>query len=381
MNVHAILVQCSTLDNKFISSSFAMCRRFNKINFIFTIIEIKVMNPILAFAKLIRLPNLLLIALTQYAIRFCIVAPILMKTGVELQLAELDFFLVCLSTVMIGAAGYIINDYFDLRIDRVNRPERIIVGKFIKRRVVMGAHIVINSLAILIALYLAYIMKDFKLVLIQLLTAGALWYYSLSFKKQVLTGNVVIAILAALVPFLAGFYEMKLQNMNAEETVNSLMFTMEVGTAYDDVFSSVMSNFYRIWMLILAFSFFAFLSTMIREIIKDIEDYEGDKKYMSNTLPVMYGIKRAKWVAYGFIVILVAAVAYVQSQLFLAYNDMISLLYLLFAVQMPTLYVFYKLTQAKEKKDFSTLSMNVKLVMLGGVGYCLLLYYIFSITV
>ena len=144
-------------------------------------------------------------------------------TGViKILLSELDFFLLSLTTVLIAAAGYIINDYFDVKIDRVNNPNEVIIGKHIKRRVAMGAHIVINFLAIILAVFVAYRMGMIKLAAIQVLAVGALWYYSVSFKRQLLIGNIVVAILAALVPFVAGLYEMLLQYGNIENTIATL---------------------------------------------------------------------------------------------------------------------------------------------------------------
>jgi 4-hydroxybenzoate polyprenyltransferase len=150
------------------------------------------MNPVIAFIKLIRFPNLILLVLSQYAIRFGIISPIIYHfsgdeniQNVGLKMAEFDFFLLSLSSVMIAAAGYIINDYFDVKADRINRPEKIIVGKYLKRRIAMGAHIVINIIALLIGAYLAYKLDVWNLVLFQILPAGALWYYSTVFKKQV----------------------------------------------------------------------------------------------------------------------------------------------------------------------------------------------------
>jgi 4-hydroxybenzoate polyprenyltransferase len=183
------------------------------------------MNPIIAFIKLIRLPNLIIIVLTQYAIRYGIIYAILNSVSddveVSLLMSNLDFFLLCLSTVMIAAAGYIINDYFDVRVDRVNRPDKIIVGKHLKRRIAMGSHVIINSIAIIIAGYLAYKIGDWKLIFIQLLAAGALWYYSIIFKKQVLIGNIIVALLAALVPFVAGLYELLLQHASVVKCRNT----------------------------------------------------------------------------------------------------------------------------------------------------------------
>jgi len=332
------------------------------------------MNPIVAFIKLIRLPNLLIIGLTQYAIRYAVVGSFLGLSGFELQMTELDFFLLSLSTVMIAAAGYIINDYFDTKVDRVNRPTKIIVGKYIKRRVSMGAHIVISSIALIIAAYVAYKVGHLKLILIQLVSVGALWYYSVSFKKQVLVGNVVVALLAAMVPFVAGLYELMMQHANAVDTVNMTMFYVEEGTPFDEVmyvYQELLSNIFK-W--IIGFSVFAFLSTMVREIIKDIEDYKGDKKYFSNTLAVVHGKQKAKRVAQGIAVFMMLILGFLQYKQ-LQSNDTTSFMYFLFAIQIPLGYIVYQLNKASEKKDYSKLSTYTKLVMLTGILYSLLFTY------
>src|SRR5690348_9789169 len=120
----------------------------------------------LSFLKLIRVQNLLIIAFTQYMVRWCLIFPILKARGFELQLSNINFFLLVLSTVMIAAAGYIINDYFDVNIDKINKPERMVIDKGVKRRVAIGAHTLINILAILIGLYVSYSVGAWKLILI-----------------------------------------------------------------------------------------------------------------------------------------------------------------------------------------------------------------------
>ncbi len=332
------------------------------------------MNSTVAFIKLIRLPNLLIIALTQYVVRYAILYPFFIINSVELRMSDLDFFLLSLSTVMIAAAGYIINDYFDTKVDRVNRPDKIIVGKYIKRRMAMGAHIVISSMAILIAAYVAYKMGNLKLVLIQILSVGVLWYYSVSFKKQVLIGNVVVAVLAGLVPLVAGLYEILLQQNFIDETGNTLIFYLEEGTSFDDVSYVLSQIFYNTFAWILGFSLFAFLSTMVREIVKDIEDYEGDKKYFSNTLAVVHGKAKAKKVAQLIILIMMALLGYLQYQQLIT-NDNTSFIYFLFGLQIPLGYLFYKLQLAKEKADYSKLSTNMKVVMLSGIMYTMVFGY------
>ncbi|MCB0400757.1 MAG: geranylgeranylglycerol-phosphate geranylgeranyltransferase [Flavobacteriales bacterium] len=338
------------------------------------------MNPVSAFIRLIRLPNLLIIVATQYAIRYAIIGPFLFKFSgdqdihnVGLKMSDLNFFLLCLSTVMIAAAGYIINDYFDVKVDRVNRPETILVGKHIKRRVAMGAHIVISGIAILIGAYLAYEMQNWKLGLIQVFSVGALWYYSTLFKKQVLVGNIVVALLAALVPFVVGLYELLLQKEYVTDTVNALLFYLEEGTPFELIEYQFMLVLTSILYWTLGFSLFAFLSTMVREIIKDAEDYEGDKKYFSNTLSVIYGTRKGALVAQLFAVLMILALGYVQYNQLIS-KDTGSFMYFLFAIQVPLIYVIYKLNQAKEKADFTKLSKYMKLIMLMGILYSLFFY-------
>ena len=339
------------------------------------------MHPIIAFIKLIRLPNLLIIALTQYAIRFGLIYPILKEATesnvLHLLLSEKLFFLLSLSTVLIAAAGYIINDYFDVKIDRINRPQQIIIGKYIKRRVAMGGHIVLNTIAIILAIYVAYEMNMLKLAAIQVLATGALWYYSVYFKKQVLIGNFLVALLAALVPFVAGFYELILQHTFAERTVLQLLPHLEEQFSVNELMYILKQNLSIIMKWVLGFSLFAFLSTMIREIIKDIEDYDGDKKYYSHTLPVAYGKNVAKKVAQVFVIFMIIIIGYLQYYQF-RMGDIISIIYFIVMIQIPLGYVFYKISAAQEKSDYHFLSTILKVIMLFGIGYLGLLYSIIS---
>jgi 4-hydroxybenzoate polyprenyltransferase len=238
----------------------------------------------------------------------------------------------------------------------------------------MGAHIVISGIALVIAVYVAYKMGNLKLALIQFLSVGALWYYSVSFKKQVLIGNVVVAFLAALVPFVAGYYELVLQQANAVDTVNVTMFYVEQGTAFDDVMMLFQQILKNIMQWVIGFSLFAFLSTIIREIIKDIEDFDGDKKYGSNTLPVVYGKSIAKKIAQAVAILMMAILGFLQYQQIQS-NDTTSFMYFLFAIQIPLGYIVFQLSKAQEKKDYSKLSTYTKLVMLSGILYSFLFTY------
>ena len=329
------------------------------------------MNPIIAFFRLIRLPNLLIIALLQYAVRYGIIYPVLTRNDFHLALSEWDFLLIVLATVMIAAAGYIINDYFDLKADRINKPQRIIIDRYIKRRVAMGAHIVINSLALLIAVYESYKIGMVQLFLIFALSAGLLWYYSISFKRQILIGNIVIAFLAALVPFTAGVYELLALKNDAYYQIHNYIFKYTTETdkvTYDEMALIMSHNIVMFWKWVIGLSFFAFLTTFIRELIKDIEDIDGDKKIGCRTFPIVYGVKKSKQLLTVLLFILfISVVMYVRY--LLNQHNFIGVGYIVAAILIPLGIFYLKLSTAETKQDFSKLSSLAKYIILAGVLY------------
>lgn len=312
----------------------------------------------LSFIKLIRIQNLLVIAFTQYMVRWCLINPILNTRGLTLQLSELHFFLIVLATVMIAAAGYIINDYFDIRIDKVNKPERIQVGKGVKRRVAMGAHSIINIIAIAISFYVAYTIGLWKISIIYFICATGLWFYSTTFKRQFFIGNIIIALFTGLVPFIVGVFE--------------LIPCYRVYLPCDPDIS-----FKGIWIYILAISFFAFITTLIREIIKDIEDYEGDKEYGCDTLPIVIGKNYAKAVAISFAIITMGALGYIQYEFWQA-NDKLSTYYFTVALQVPLAFLIYKITNAYTKNEYRFAGNTAKVIMLFGISYLFLFAYLLN---
>ncbi len=311
----------------------------------------------LAFLKLIRIQNLLIIAFTQYVVRWCIIYPIIKvsSTFYELQLSELNFFLLVLSTVMIAAAGYIINDYFDISIDKVNKPERMVIGKGVKRRVAIGAHTVINFLAIAIALYVANSIGSWRLALIHFVCAGGLWFYSTSFKRQFLIGNVVIALFTALVPMIAVIYEM-----------------IPIYREYIPIEENL--SFKSVWEYTIALSFFAFITTLLREIIKDIEDVDGDMEYGCKTMPILIGIRATKNIAMFIAFLTIICLVFIQIE-FIKIDDYVSLIYFIVALQIPLLFLIYKIKVASEKKQFRFAGNFSKFIMLMGIFYLFVFAY------
>ncbi len=330
------------------------------------------MKGLTAFIRLIRLPNLIIIALTQYAIRYGLMFPMLYDSGFSLQLGDGIFFLLVLATVMIAAAGYIINDYFDTKIDFINKPKKVIVGKTIKRRVAMGAHIVINSIALIISIYLAYYLKTWWLCLIQIASMLMLWNYSVNFKRRLLIGNLIIAALTALVPLTAGLYEfVELKNHLTSQLQNYIFQFPNENPIFAALGFKVVLKYIAGW--IIGYAAFAFLLTFIREIIKDIEDYEGDLEQNCKTLPILYGKNTANHIAVGISIFTFLLVIIVQFMTFIE-QEWLSFGYFTLFIQIPLILLVIRLLRAKKKNEYAWASRLTKLIMLFGILYTSIIY-------
>jgi len=309
------------------------------------------------FLQLVRWPNLLMLAATQYLMRWSIIKPILKVNGFSLQFGEVNFFLMVMAFVLIAAAGYAINDYFDIKTDMVNRPETVIVGQSISRRKTIAWHIGLNTAGIILGIYVSLAIGVWQLGLVYPLATGLLWYYSTNYKRQFLIGNLVVSLITAMVPLSAAVYEIPMLNKNY----------------YDDMMARG-GDFMPIFYWVLGFSVFAFLLTLIREIIKDIEDFEGDTAYGCNTLPIMVGTMASKLV----VVVLNLVVVFCFFVLYKAFlNDKLSLYYIL-ALSLMLVGLSVRLILSKDKKDFHFSSIAAKIIMIAGMFYSFVAYHNFS---
>jgi 4-hydroxybenzoate polyprenyltransferase len=354
----------------------------------------------LAFSRLIRLPNLLIVALTQYLIRYGVLLPFMELSGLKNRFSDLDFALLVLSTVLIAAAGYVINDYFDTRTDRINRPERVVIDKGIKRRVAMALHVVLNILGIGLGFYLGYKVGIYKLGLIHAFSAGLLWFYSTDFKKQFLIGNIIVSLLTTSVPMIVPVFELplvktELREVNAqademqakfmhivestgqvitEEQAKEIEYYRDQSAQYRAYVEQANGNLNYCFNIIGLFAIFAFLASLIREIIKDMEDYEGDSATGCRTMPIVLGISTVKYIVVFITLAVMAGLAYVQYLRFKE-DDMLSVLYLTIGAQLPLILLIFQLLNAKERVQFGRASMLVKIIMLVGVCYSLVIWY------
>ena len=271
------------------------------------------------FLRLIRVQNLLIVVLTQFMARLFLVGP---DTGSRMRsLVDPSLWLLSLSTVCIAAAGYIINDYFDVKIDLVNKPERVIIGRYFKRRVAMGVHQVLNIIGCLIGLYLSK-----WVFLADVLAASLLWYYSAQLKKQPFVGNFVISLLTAL----------------------SLL---------------VLALYYRQnTTMVLVYALFSFGISLIREIIKDMQDIRGDARFGCRTLPIVWGLRRTKYLLYPLIGLFISTLFLIASSL---QTNRLTFIFLI--LLLPIGWLLYRLILADTRRDFGYLSNLCKIIMLLGI--------------
>jgi 4-hydroxybenzoate polyprenyltransferase len=306
----------------------------------------------MSYLKLFRFRNLLMIVLIQYLIRYCIIIPALNNYHLSPIISDFFFSVLVLSCVLISAAGYAINDYFDLRIDRINKPDKIILGRKISRRKAIFFHSFFNILAILLAALVAIKVHLLRLTAIHIVAATFLWFYAIYYKRKFLTGNLIVAILTSLLILTVWLFEFWPRAIVLQDSF----------------------DFSQVKYIILIYSGFAFLTTLIREIIKDIQDIEGDKKVGCKTLPVIWGIDKAKYFVIFLIVLLIISIVFIQD-LFWKYDYMLFLLYSFLFIQIPYIFTIFKIIKAKEKKHFMFLNLFTKLIMLLGVLSLLLFFF------
>lgn len=351
-----------------------------------------------SFLKLIRIENLLIIAATQYLFEYFVINKIFFFPNVQLyveyavqgfrppdnlyfgaQLSPFLFFLLSLSTVMIAAAGYIINDYFDVKTDRINKPYRIVIDRGIKRRVAMGAHTVINIIGISLGFYVGYKCGNIMLGLIHVFTATLLWFYSTNFKKMFFIGNITVALMTALVPIVVAVYEAHLQKIRIQDF--SLIYPM-----YNGFLSKYEIDFNKPLYFAFVFAVFAFLSNLMREIVKDMEDFVGDMETGGRTVPVMLGYTATKNIVHGinvFTIILLGAAATrfaITDDDFVWYKldknpDYLSAGYLTVLLVIPLIIFSFMLRRSDTPRKYRRAGMFLKFVMLAGIMYTLVIWY------
>jgi len=304
------------------------------------------MNSLIAFIKLVRWVNLLFIVVTQVLFYYLVLPFVYRGNGFGGQpyLSTSLFYLLVFASICIAAAGYIINDYFDLDIDEVNKPDKLIIEKYIKRRWAIVLHVLLSLAGFIISCYIGWRLRNIYIPLFNTLSIATLWFYSTTFKKKILIGNVLISLLTAWVILII--------------------------TVAEYHFIGGRSNYSFISSRLLKVSFvyggFAFIISLVREVIKDMEDIDGDVRYNGKTMPIVWGIPASKVYAGVWLVVLIADIGIIQFYV-MHLGWWFSAFYSLILIVLPLAYIIRKLYEAQTKRDFHYLSKLVKLVMLTGI--------------
>ncbi len=289
--------------------------------------------------RLVRWPNLLFIALTQVLFEYCVYERVY-GPGDRTQ-----FLFIMLASICIAAAGNIINDYFDLNIDQVNKPDKVVVNTVINRRWVIFWHMFLSMLGLFFTSYAFPLAQYWHLVLANMGSILLLWFYSTNFKKQLLIGNVIISLLTAWVIMILFFAKQPLQA---------------------NFFATVGHNEIRFFRLAILYAGFAFIISLIREVVKDVEDMEGDRRYGCRTMPIAWGVNAARLFVAVWLIVLIAVLIILQLYV-LPMGWWYSALYCVIAIIIPLIWILVKLFKATTPAHFHRLSTMIKVVMLTGI--------------
>lgn len=294
----------------------------------------------MSFLKLIRYKNLLMLAFMQLTLRY----GFLKLQNIDLALTDWQYCLLVLSTVLIAAAGYVINDIFDQETDKENKADKVIVGQSISENLAYNIYAFLNISGVVIGFYLSNVIMRPNFAAIFILIAATLYIYATSLKQMLLLGNIIVALLLASSVIIIGIFDIfPVTNSSNQEIMASL------------------------FSILVDYAIFAFMINLLREIVKDLEDFEGDFKQGMNTLAIVLGVqKTSKLVFVLSFVPVITLIIYNNNYLIANYLLFASVYSLLFIVG-PMLYFSIKMWTAQSKTDFHNLSKVLKWVLFFGI--------------
>lgn len=299
------------------------------------------------YIKLLRPLNLLIIAATMYLFRICLVAASPYKLFyVEPVMSNVEFLLLVLATLFIAAGGYVINDVFDVEIDAVNRQGKVIVGNSVSEASAYNLYKVLCAAAVISTVLLALLTRNFRLSMLPLIIMVILNFYAHTFKKQLFVGNFMIALSTAFTIWLIALFE---TSPKGEQT---------------DMQSEVQSG---IAIAAIVYGLFAFLTTFLRELVKDMEDMEGDERGGCKTIPIVLGVNGAKAVA-GFISVVLLLILLAFAWFFPSMQIKLIAYFIVLGLILPLFLINILLFLAKNSKNYHFVSNLIKVFMCLGIA-------------
>ncbi len=291
---------------------------------------------------MLRVPNLFMVALTFLLLRHFIFIPVYRVYLVNPEMGSLQYLLMITSTILIAIAGYLSNDYFDVIADKVNKPEKQYIGVHISAGLTLSIALSSSILGMVLAIWLTILMQNVYPAALLCIALTVAWWYAVKLKTSFIWGNIAVA------------------GMSAGTIVMAWLIEYNYSRVPDEPFRIITD-------IIIAISIFAFLLSLLREIVKDIEDMEGDRLINCKSLPIVKGVPFTKAILFIFtgITFLFLIIAQIYMMRF---SMVIAVFWLLVLVEIPLLYFMKSLRIARVKADYHKLSAFLKWIMLGGIG-------------
>ncbi len=294
---------------------------------------------------MLRWPNLMFIAITQLLFHYCIIQPNLQPLGLIPRIEGFNLVLIIIASICIAGAGNIINDYFDVNIDLINKPQKVHIQKCINRRWAIFWHLLLSAIGILSSFYVAFKIHYVWIGILNTVSVLLLFIYSASLKKKFIIGNIIISLLTAWVILVLVLPEYV-------ELVKYQLISLD--------------NYYKIIRLGILYATFSFIISLIREVIKDIEDIDGDRPNACNTMPIVLGINATKVFITVWLIVIIALLVVAQVYV-VSFGWWLSITYAFALLIWPLILIQKKLIKANTNSEFAELSKMVKWVMLFGI--------------
>jgi 4-hydroxybenzoate polyprenyltransferase len=306
-----------------------------------------------AFFQLIRWQNLLFLAIIMWVMEKWVGVAVMRSAGLPEIMPWWYLLLLTAAVLLVAAGGYVINDYFDVKIDRINRPDRLLVTTSVTKQEAMRLFQILTAAGVAAGLAAAWVARSWPIATVFLLVPGLLWFYSASYKRMFLVGNLIVSFCAALTPLLVALADAALLTRHYKEA----MPYMQVGR--------------ELFLWLGGFALFAFLMTWMRETVKDLQDQSGDRELECHTLPVVIGTRWTQAVVTLLVVATAGLLCYFHFALLPFDSSWRSLAtrYLVFGLLVPLACELALLWSAKIPSDFRTAQQLLKFVMFFGVLY------------
>lgn len=303
------------------------------------------------YLQLLRVGNLTFVAILLYVMEKWVATPLLQLEQFGELMPWWILTLLIVSVVGIAAGGYVINDYFDVKIDRINRPDNLVVTRIISRDAAMNLFYGLTAVGVIAGTVVAWWAHSWTLLFTYVVIPGLLWFYSASYKRMFLVGNLVVAFASAIVPLLVAIANADYLHHLYQ---NALAYSPIIGELY-------------VWTG--GFAAFAFLLTWVREIVKDIEDIEGDREMECRTLPIVWGDKVAKIIATILLVAIATLIVYILFAVLPFSHEWKSLptRYVVFGLIVPILCSIVLLWAANNRTEYHRVQTIIKFAMFMGM--------------